>query len=33
MLGERIVGVLDRDECTTTRLGMMVAGAGDSGPI
>jgi hypothetical protein len=33
MLGGRIVGVLDRDECTTTRLGMMVGNGGDSGPI
>jgi general nucleoside transport system ATP-binding protein len=32
MFAGRIVGVLDRSECTTSRLGMMMAGAGDPGP-
>ena len=32
MLDGRIVGTLDRPACTTSRLGMMMAGAGDPGP-
>jgi simple sugar transport system ATP-binding protein len=32
MFAGRIVGTLDRSECTTSRLGMMMAGAGDPGP-
>jgi simple sugar transport system ATP-binding protein len=32
MFDGRIVGVLDREACTTGRLGMMMAGAGDPGP-
>jgi ABC-type uncharacterized transport system ATPase subunit len=32
MFAGRLVGVLDRPDCTTTRLGMMMAGAGDPGP-
>jgi simple sugar transport system ATP-binding protein len=32
MFAGRIAGVLDRTECTTGRLGMMMAGAGDPGP-
>jgi simple sugar transport system ATP-binding protein len=32
MFAGRLVGVLDRPGCTTTRLGMMMAGAGDPGP-
>ena len=32
MLAGQIVGTLDRPACTTRRLGMMMAGAGDPGP-
>jgi general nucleoside transport system ATP-binding protein len=32
MFAGRIAGVLDRAACTTSRLGMMMAGAGDPGP-
>jgi general nucleoside transport system ATP-binding protein len=32
MFAGKLVGVLDRHDCTTTRLGMMMAGAGDPGP-
>ena len=32
MFDGRIVGTLDRAACTTSRLGMMMAGAGDPGP-
>ena len=32
MFAGRIVGTLDRPDCTTRRLGMMMAGAGDPGP-
>jgi simple sugar transport system ATP-binding protein len=32
MFAGRVAGVLDRTECTTSRLGMMMAGAGDPGP-
>ena len=32
MFAGRIVGTLDRPDCTTGRLGMMMAGAGDPGP-
>jgi general nucleoside transport system ATP-binding protein len=32
MFAGRIVGTLGRSECTTSRLGMMMAGAGDPGP-
>ena len=32
MFAGRIVGTLDRPDCTTSRLGMMMAGAGDPGP-
>jgi general nucleoside transport system ATP-binding protein len=32
MFAGRIAGVLDRAECTASRLGMMMAGAGDPGP-
>ena len=33
MFAGRIVGTLDRGDCTTSRLGMMMAGAGDPGPL
>ena len=32
MFAGRIVGTIDRPDCTTGRLGMMMAGAGDPGP-
>ena len=32
MFAGRIVGTLDRSACTSRRLGMMMAGAGDPGP-